>query len=63
MVLNPNQVTMCSILAPGQSGFINQNGKPDAHFADQLSLFESYKCKDDAVSQKKSTNRLNKASL
>ncbi len=33
VVLNPNQVTMCSILAPGQSGFINQNGKPDAHFA------------------------------
>ncbi|KAE9693565.1 penicillin acylase, partial [Enterobacteriaceae bacterium TzEc077] len=26
VVLNPNQVTMCSILAPGQSGFINQNG-------------------------------------
>lgn len=52
VVLNPNQVTMCSILAPGQSGFINQNGKPDAHFADQLSLFESYKCKDDEVSQK-----------
>lgn len=52
VVLNPNQVTMCSILAPGQSGFINQNGKTDAHFADQLPLFESYKCKDDAVSQK-----------
>ncbi|OEC87153.1 penicillin amidase [Acinetobacter sp. YK3] len=52
VVLNPNQVTMCSILAPGQSGFINQNGKTDAHFADQLPLFESYKCKDDAVSEK-----------
>ncbi|ENW92932.1 penicillin acylase family protein [Acinetobacter dispersus] len=52
VVLNPNQVSMCSILAPGQSGFINQNGKTDAHFADQLPLFESYKCKDDAVSQK-----------
>nr|WP_228277603.1 penicillin acylase family protein [Acinetobacter dispersus] len=52
VVLNPNQISMCSILAPGQSGFINQNGKTDAHFADQLPLFESYKCKDDAVSQK-----------
>ncbi|WP_445404598.1 penicillin acylase family protein [Acinetobacter vivianii] len=52
VVLNPNQVSMCSILAPGQSGFINQNGKTDTHFADQLPLFESYKCKDDAVSQK-----------
>jgi penicillin G amidase len=52
VVLNPNQVSMCPILAPGQSGFINQNGKTDAHFADQLPLFESYKCKDDAVSQK-----------
>lgn len=52
VVLNPNQVSMCSILAPGQSGFIHQNGKPDAHFADQLPLFENYKCKEDAVSQK-----------
>ncbi|MCH7383917.1 penicillin acylase family protein [Acinetobacter dispersus] len=52
VVLNPNQVSMCSILAPGQSGFIHPNGKTDAHFADQLPLFESYKCKDDAVSQK-----------
>ncbi|USA55582.1 penicillin acylase family protein [Acinetobacter sp. C32I] len=52
VVLNPNQISMCSILAPGQSGFINQNGKTNAHFADQLPLFESYKCKDDAVSQK-----------
>ena len=51
VVLNPNQVTMCSILAPGQSGFINKNGKPDAHFADQLSLFENYECKEDAVDQ------------
>lgn len=52
VVLNPNQVSMCSILAPGQSGFIHQNGKLDAHFADQLPLFENYKCKEDAVSQK-----------
>lgn len=52
VVLNPNQVSMCSILAPGQSGFIHPNGKPDAHFADQLPLFENYKCKQDAVSQK-----------
>jgi penicillin amidase len=43
---------MCSILAPGQSGFIHRNGKTDAHFADQLPLFENYQCKDDAVSQK-----------
>lgn len=52
VVLNPNQVSMCSILAPGQSGFIHPNGKPDAHFTDQLPLFENYKCKEDAVSQK-----------
>jgi len=52
VVLNPNQVTMCSILAPGQSGFIDRNGKTDRHFADQLDLFENYTCKEDAVSQK-----------
>lgn len=52
VVLNPNQVTMCSILAPGQSGFIDQNGKLDVHFNDQLALFENYKCKEDAVSEK-----------
>ena len=43
---------MCSILAPGQSGFIDQNGKLDVHFNDQLALFENYKCKEDAVSEK-----------
>ena len=52
VVLNPNQVTMCSILAPGQSGFIDQHGKADVHFSDQLPLFENYTCKDDAVGQK-----------
>ncbi len=51
VILNPNQVSMCSILAPGQSGFIDRNGKTDPHFADQLALFKNYKCKDDAVSQ------------
>jgi penicillin amidase len=52
VVLDPSQVTMCSILAPGQSGFIHRNGQLDPHFADQLSLFENYTCKNDAVSQK-----------
>jgi len=53
VVLNPSQVTMYSILAPGQSGFIDKNGKPDAHFSDQLPLFENYECKEDAIDQKK----------
>ncbi len=52
VVLDPSQVTMCSILAPGQSGFIHRNGQLNPHFADQLSLFENYTCKNDAVSQK-----------
>ena len=53
---------MCSILAPGQSGFINRNGQKDPHFADQLPLFEKYECKEDAVSQKQ-INQLAKQSI
>ena len=53
---------MCSILAPGQSGFINRNGQKDPHFADQLPLFEKYECKEDAVSQKQ-INQLTKQSI
>ena len=62
VVLKPNQVSMCSILAPGQSGFINHNGQKDPHFADQLPLFEKYECKEDAVSQKQ-INQLAKQSI
>ncbi|WOE33091.1 penicillin acylase family protein [Acinetobacter sp. SAAs470] len=52
VVLDPKQVTMCSILAPGQSGFIDQNGQADAHFSDQLTLFQNYTCKKDTVNQR-----------
>ena len=62
VVLKPNQVSMCSILAPGQSGFINRNGQKDPHFADQLPLFEKYECKEDAVGQKQ-INQLAKQSI
>ena len=52
VVLSPNQVSMCSVIAPGQSGFVHKNGQLDAHFADQLALFESFNCKQDPVSKK-----------
>lgn len=52
VILNPAGVDMCSTMAPGQSGFIDRNGKKSAHFADQLPLFEKYECKKDGVGSK-----------
>lgn len=47
VTLGPEGVGMCSAAAPGQSAFIDPNGKPDRHYADQLPLFEAFSCKQD----------------
>lgn len=50
VVLDKGNFKMCSVVAPGQSGFVSADGTPDAHYADQLSLYESYDCKADPIS-------------
>lgn len=49
VVLDKAAFSMCSITAPGQSGFVRADGATAAHFADQMPLFETYGCKEDAV--------------
>lgn len=49
-VMDPSGVRMCSIMPPGQSGFINPKGQADPHYSDQLDMFASFKCKRDAIS-------------
>jgi penicillin amidase len=41
---------MCSVMAPGQSGFINPKGEADTHHSDQLEMYAAFKCKSDAIS-------------
>ncbi|MYM89345.1 penicillin acylase [Rugamonas sp. FT82W] len=47
VTLGRDGVSMCSAAAPGQSAFINAEGTPDQHYADQLPLFETFSCKED----------------
>lgn len=47
VVMRPGAVEMCSVAAPGQSGFVAQDGRPAAHNGDQLDLFQEFGCKGD----------------
>jgi penicillin amidase len=49
-VMDPAGVRMCSVMAPGQSGFINPKGEADTHHSDQLEMYAAFKCKSDAIS-------------
>ena len=49
MVLRKNAVEMCSLMAPGQSGFVSPELKKTRHYDDQLRLFEAGACKPDVV--------------
>ncbi|TNM37496.1 hypothetical protein FHP29_16910 [Nocardioides albidus] len=45
--LRPGGVEMCSVAAPGQSGFVAPDGDRAPHSLDQLALFEDFGCKAD----------------
>ncbi len=47
--MREGSVTLCSVTAPGQSGFIGPSGHPDQHYSDQMELFETSTCKSDVV--------------
>jgi len=49
VVLRKNAVEMCSLMAPGQSGFVNASLGKAKHYDDQMPLFEANACKQDAV--------------
>ncbi|WP_414901507.1 penicillin acylase family protein [Sphingomonas flavalba] len=48
-VLRPGGMEMCSLMAPGQSGFVGADGRSGAHGDDQITLFERGACKPQAV--------------
>lgn len=49
VVLRPGEVGMCSVAAPGQSGFVDPAGKRDPHNGDQLALFQNFGCKPERL--------------
>lgn len=51
VVMRPGAVEMCSVAAPGQSGFVAPDGRRAVHNGDQLDLFEGFGCKDDHLTE------------
>lgn len=49
--LKNDEASMCAAAPPGQSGFINPEGKPDEHYQDQLELYLNFECKDEHLTQ------------
>ena len=49
VVLRPGAVQMCSVAAPGQSGFVAPDGSRDPHYGDQLALFRDFGCKPERL--------------
>lgn len=45
-------VTLCTVAAPGQSGFIAPSGEKSPHYQDQLELFTAMGCKQEKLTQK-----------
>ncbi|MEB5966333.1 penicillin acylase family protein [Comamonas testosteroni] len=49
VVLRPGAVQMCSVAAPGQSGFVGPDGRPGRHYGDQLALLRDFGCKPERL--------------
>jgi penicillin amidase len=49
VVLKKGAVSMCSVVAPGQSGFVGPGEVPAKHRRDQLALFQSFGCKPERL--------------
>lgn len=45
IIFYDNGVEFCDAMPPGQSGFVDRNGKRSPHYDDQLSLYENFDCK------------------
>lgn len=45
-------VKLCTVAAPGQSGFIAPSGEKSPHYQDQLELFAAMGCKQEKLTQK-----------
>lgn len=44
---NGKAVSLCTVAPPGQSGFIDPQGKASPHYSDQLALYKAFDCKEE----------------
>lgn len=56
IVFTEDAVEFCDVMPPGQSGFMDRNGKRSPHYDDQLKMYENFECKNvatelDAINQ------------
>lgn len=49
VVFKDGKASFCAVTPPGQSGFISPAGEPSPHYADQLSLYENFECRPQAL--------------
>lgn len=49
VVFKDGQASFCAVTPPGQSGFINPKGEASPHYEDQLSLYENFECRPQAL--------------
>lgn len=42
-------VQLCTAAPPGQSGFVARDGRKSPHYQDQLELYKTFGCKDEAI--------------
>lgn len=49
VVFSGGRVTLCTVAPPGQSGFVGPDGHQSAHYADQMTLFKNFGCKNEAL--------------
>lgn len=45
-------VSLCTVAPPGQSGFVSPAGGKSKHYSDQLSVYQTFGCKPEALTEK-----------
>lgn len=51
-VLGGGQDRLCLVGPPGQSGFVAPDGTPSPHYADQLSMYAGFQCRDEHLTRR-----------
>ncbi len=52
VTLKGDEATLCTVAAPGQSGFIAPDGSKTKHYDDQLEMFSNFTCKEEDLNPK-----------
>lgn len=51
ITFSKGNVTVCTVAAPGQSGFISPSGEKSPHYQDQMELFATLGCKNEKLTK------------